>query len=144
MGRVKLLARAYHSLKGNPRSLPQSAGATLRAGTNNSRDLKHMVERVKATSSSQPETLQNAFPILVLTGESSQPKSSKCLLSWVVSAVTHRWSWPSPSGGQCYRTLRQTAPWLSSSRDGWGRHASPESFVHRSHKDPALTLLLSR
>lgn len=63
-----------------------------------------MVERVKATSSSQPQTLQNTFPMR----ESSQPKSSKCLLSWVVSTVTLRWSLPSPSCGQCYRTLRQT------------------------------------
>lgn len=53
-----------------------------------------MVERVKATSSSQPETLQNAFPTLVLTRENSQSKSSKCLLSWVVSAVT--------LGGHCH------------------------------------------
>jgi hypothetical protein len=62
---------------------PTEHKATLRAGINKYRDLKHMVDGVKATSSSQPETLHNAFPAFALTLKSYWPRVSAVL---VVSA----------------------------------------------------------
>lgn len=74
--------------------------ATLGAGINKYRDLKHMVDGVKATSSSQPETLRNAFPVFALTLKSYWPKSSSvCCVGWSVL---------SPLDTQCHSALRQT------------------------------------
>lgn len=90
LGRLLMMLRA--------KIPPIEHKATLGAGINKYRDLKHMVDGVKATSLSQPETLQNAFPVFALTLKSYWPKSS--------SVCCAGWSVLSPSGIQCHRTLR--------------------------------------
>lgn len=71
---------------------PREHKATLRAGINKYRDLKHMVDGVKATASSQPETLRNALPVFALTLKSYWPKSSS--VCCVGAVVTFGYSMP--------------------------------------------------